>query len=75
MELLLGNGLTINGHFIEIKFGLCICDTPARVMVKGVCNLMIQSNRKKLISFSFEILCIPNQALLTSMADTAAKNV
>lgn len=35
MKNLLCNGLTINSHHIQIKFGLCICDTPARALIKG----------------------------------------
>lgn len=40
-ELLL-NGLKINENFVEIHFGRCICDTPARSYIKG-------SNQKLII--------------------------
>lgn len=35
MEDLMSNGMIVNSHLINVKFGLCICDTPARVMLKG----------------------------------------
>lgn len=35
MKILLANGLMIGSNLIRIMFGLCISDTPARVMMKG----------------------------------------
>lgn len=36
LKELLMNGITINNHSIGIRFGWCICDTPARSFLKGI---------------------------------------
>lgn len=35
MSSLLETGTTVNGYHINIRFGLVICDTPARSLLKG----------------------------------------
>lgn len=41
MESLLEDGTIINGHYIEVRFGLVICDTPARSIMKGLQLLLL----------------------------------
>lgn len=36
LKEVLENGMNINGHSIKIKFGWCICDSPARAHIKGL---------------------------------------
>lgn len=36
MTSILNNGIAINGHRVNIRFGLIICDTPARSLMKGL---------------------------------------
>lgn len=36
MKSLISDGLIINLKRITVKFGFCICDTPARAMIKGI---------------------------------------
>lgn len=35
METILDIGIIINGHHVKVNFGLVICDTPARSLMKG----------------------------------------
>lgn len=35
LDNLLTNGIFVNGHKIEIKFGRVLSDTPARCLLKG----------------------------------------
>lgn len=35
MRSLVENGTDVNGHHFKILFGLVICDTPARSLLKG----------------------------------------
>lgn len=49
LEDKLMNGIRIGSHHVKINFGLVICDTPARSMMKGkLYSLLrkIQSNSK-----------------------------
>lgn len=36
LKELLSNGIVINGHIVKILFGVCICDSPARSLIKGI---------------------------------------
>lgn len=35
LRTLLETGMIVNGHHVEIRFGVAICDTPARSFLKG----------------------------------------
>lgn len=35
LETILSSGIFVNDHRVQIKFGLVICDTPARSLMKG----------------------------------------
>lgn len=35
MKMLVSDGLVVNLHRIIVKFGFCICDSPARALIKG----------------------------------------
>lgn len=36
LKEIISNGIQINSNSIKIKFGLVICDTPARSLMKGI---------------------------------------
>lgn len=36
MKDLMSEGLIVNSHLIKVKFGFCVCDTPARALIKGI---------------------------------------
>lgn len=36
MKSLMINGVIVNSHKIDVRFGIFICDTPARVLIKGI---------------------------------------
>lgn len=36
MKSLLETGIIVSGHHFEIRFGVVICDTPARALLKGI---------------------------------------
>lgn len=38
LEQIIPSGINIGGYHVEIKFGLIICDTPARCLMKGECS-------------------------------------
>lgn len=42
MKNLIANGVTVNSHKINVKFGIFICDTPARVLIKGIVSIKIK---------------------------------
>lgn len=35
LKSIIPTGIYVNGHHVKIKFGLVICDTPARSLMKG----------------------------------------
>lgn len=35
LNILLENGIFVNGYHIAIAFRSCICDSPARALIKG----------------------------------------
>lgn len=39
LNLLMENGISINGYHIGIVFRSCICDSPARATIKGELNI------------------------------------